>query len=184
MLTTCPACGKQVSDTAKICVHCGAALNPAGTSLKKYNNLSDAKTQEFMNEFVSTFPKYGRRLDKSDKFSKKTSVVSISLTVIAVALLVLVFLVSEGILEFPQAVITALIAVLVLITAGLLTFVIAVRFLLRKHMRFKALYIKKYYTWLEKCKGYSADVVLDAKTKKYYDAITSIESEEKLFGVD
>ena len=40
MIIKCPECGKEISDKAKFCIHCGFTLNEAASSVNK--NPSDA----------------------------------------------------------------------------------------------------------------------------------------------
>ena len=68
MIIKCPECGKEISDKAKFCIHCGFTLNEAASSVNK--NPSDApETKIEYKELHSNVRKYCGK--SSTEYSKQ-----------------------------------------------------------------------------------------------------------------
>lgn len=79
-LITCPHCGKSVSDTALMCIHCGGRLKETPPVPKEYKDLSYAEKETLSLEFERKYPKYAfLKLQKSNKRLETAFIVCIIL---------------------------------------------------------------------------------------------------------
>ncbi|MCM1546572.1 MAG: zinc ribbon domain-containing protein [Clostridiales bacterium] len=177
-LKTCPHCKKPVSDTVKVCIHCG---NEIDQGLQKgsaepqpmrrgYENLTDYERRELEKEFVNGKPKYGKFFGKEPayqyltKISKAGYAVSILLDVIDI-----LFMESMSALAIALYIIGG-----VLLLASVACDV-AFYILQNKYRKQLLIVLKKYQKWLS---GKNIDYVpnfqwLSDKWKSYFKTVNA-----------
>lgn len=172
MLIECPECKEKVSDTAEVCIHCGAPIVKAKKERVKFNDLPVSEQEKLRNEFYEKYPKHKTLPAKI----KKTSEFIFLIWMAPIAL----FLVIGIILKFEStpSYVTAFISVGAFLVLTVLLIVMS-----NKTNRVNTVSEKRFYTWLEE-KGYTVYAVLDEKSKRIYDSITDIAAEEKKYGLD
>ena len=91
-LITCPHCGKQVSDTATKCIHCGGKLKEAPLEPKEYTELSFTEKEALDSEFERRYPEYAYL-----KFQKRNKMLT---TAFLVFLIMYLLFMTLGIILF------------------------------------------------------------------------------------
>jgi hypothetical protein len=175
-LITCPNCGKQVSDTTQICIHCGKPIKQTIEkedvevgNLKNYDDLDFSTKVELQKEFDRTNPKYEKYLNKISTYTKINRISNI-VTIVAIVIAVLGLLMG-----------TSKIAIVVLILALIVFFVsdiidIACPFLIIRHKKKSLIVLKKYQKWLRETKSIDYHVTFSAnerKWQKYFENINA-----------
>lgn len=83
-LITCPHCGKSVSDSVDICIHCGGSLHERPAVEREFAALPAEEQKNLREEFEKAYPEYKDSDKKMKPMTKKVNV----LAVIGVAFLV------------------------------------------------------------------------------------------------
>lgn len=88
MLITCPACGKQVSDTAPNCIHCNAPLNMENSNSDEskekieFESLSTSEQDALEREFRANNPDAQKKWDTIKNQRRTAAIIIISSIVI------------------------------------------------------------------------------------------------------
>lgn len=175
-LITCPKCGKQISDTAKACVHCGFSLlgqekkETAVRELIDYNKLSFGDKNVLRTEFLKKNPAYEECEKRRERFLK-----FINFT--CVAYVVFVFLFAGfwigGMIyhqaskeDAPVFVIVIMLVSLALTLIFLIANILQRKVFYKKHRHNELIIMKKMQKWLKEEKGVSYKVFFGAKQAK------------------
>lgn len=185
-LIACPHCGKQVSDKAEQCVHCGKDLRQSEDwkrNLKPYEQLNADEQSKLFRQFSQDYPEYVYPQGR-EKAAKKRKVASNSSTVcgiFAILILLVQLLNATGVIRFstegddfilPGILIS--VAFVMIIVSSIVWFIF--NRIAKKHMRRFLLFTKLFQTWLSK-KGIQYKFVFDKgeeKFKKYFNNINPV----------
>lgn len=167
-LINCPHCGKQVSDTAPKCVHCGNALEKPVEKRTNFNSLSHTERQALKVEFWKLYPQYN--LSETEENAYNTLTLFRTLSVIAETvgwvLVVLAELFDNDFIGNTS---------LILIIVGFIaTFAlsIAIRIKQKGNTRKKMLCEKKFWKWITKEKNMDYTVhFVSVKEEEIYNQI-------------
>ncbi len=162
-LVTCPHCGKNVSDSVEICIHCGGSLkeNPTPEKEREYAALPIEEQKSLRKEYDSNCPE----LCKSEKMNN-----------IAAFLYLISFL-----LVFIGAVLFGVLAAMDFITgaficAGIFFMGFAgtwIAYFCSKSFNKRYLTsLKRFQKWLEREKGVHYSATLDEKDRKFFDQVS------------
>lgn len=186
-LITCPKCGKQISDTAKACIHCGFSLvkeekkETAAREIIDYNKLSFDDKNVLKREFYKKYPVYEECEKRRERFLK-----FINFT--CVAYVVFVFLFAGfwigGMIyhqaskeDAPVFVIVIMLVSLALTLIFLSANILQRKVFYKKHRHNELIIMKKMQKWLKEEKGVSYKVFFSAKQandKVFFDNVDAV----------
>lgn len=165
-LIQCPHCKKEISDSCKICVHCGQAIH----SERPKTKLSSWQRVDLEREFDKAYPKYVPS-ESEGKTNMRLYRSSLAALYSAIALLVLgrvLLLVFH--LELSKTgeelVGAASILLLVLVILGLIGRIICI-FVMREFRKKNIFRMKLFYRWLNEKKGIDVPAELDVGAKNW-----------------
>lgn len=173
-LIVCPHCGKNVSDTAEKCVHCGEALHKEREQeveepALEYLALPAEQQKSIKSEFFATFPSKVT-VDKKAKINKAIYVSCYVAMFLGILFFVLTWV-------FDKKVAFAVIGCVFIIVAVILS--ITVRFY-NKAITPKVIACAKLFAlWLKECKNTELKLALDGKSRNIYDSAVISESDMK-----
>ncbi len=186
-LITCPKCGKQISDTAGKCIHCGYDLRESKdgqTELKEYYKLPSAEQKALRAEFYKTDPAYAecdRRADKTKKKFSTFATLGVTFGSIAIIISIIVKIlnaVSDKKFEDYNIVLVGIVVVIMVISflmlmiSSILMLVLRIKF--RKHRYNQLIIEKRYQKWLRSEKAITYKVQFTEKQKRdkaFFDEI-------------
>lgn len=165
-LIQCPYCKKEISDSCKICVHCGKPI----VSEKPKTKLSPSQKLELEREFDKTYPMY------SSSESERKTIMRLFHTCLAALygaiamqifgrVLLLVFRLELSKIG-EQLFGTAVILLAVLIVLGLIGRIACI-FVMRGFQKKNIFRTKLFYRWLNEKKGIDALAELNAGAKRW-----------------
>lgn len=168
-LIKCPHCGKEISNTAQSCIHCGAGLNEKAEEreqLKDYDRLSFSEKANLKDQFNIAYPKYAKHEDKDEKI-KRLEKISWGCIITGIVMMIPLF--------FSQSTFFLTIG----ISGGILFFVSDIvdflcPFMRRRYKKKYLIALKKYQQWLKDTKSIDYKVTFNSaelKWKKYFDEI-------------
>lgn len=168
-LIKCPHCGKEISDTAESCIHCGTNLNEktqAQEQFKNYESLSFSEKLNLKSEFNKAYPNYAKYEDKDEKI-KRLGKISWACIIIGIIMMIPLF--------FSESKFFLIIGILgaILFTVSDVVDILC-PFLRRRYKKKYLIALKKYQKWLKETKGVNYIVTFNSaemKWKKYFDAI-------------
>ncbi len=192
-LIVCHECGKRVSDTSDICIHCGVPLKKCdATEIKELPNEKEEKTEKDRTaESVLRFNSLGKEEQrnitkaflKSDKISKKYRDKLLTndmlIKIFTLNFLLLVF--SLGFLYFglghlvktqESFILIALFGGVIAILQSVFMFIfIFRRRILNRNMK-RLVFEKKFQTWLMENKGISYNpVFINEREKRFFESL-------------
>jgi uncharacterized membrane protein len=174
-IINCPHCGRQVTDKAKICIHCGKPIVEEIPEPKNvnYGELSDERRKELCKEFSTECPKYGGVYKKLLIMSKLPLIACVIVVVLAAVMLYLKFVADT----YNQGFYLAAFIVMGVILVLLLVWAIIIN-VYKKQM----VYYNKYFKWWLSNK-YKIEYSIDysATKLKYQELFDTIEIDENYF---
>lgn len=173
-LIECPQCKKRISDSAKVCVHCGYDLAKARRleqEKREFNRLPENEQQALQNEFYSQFPNYEKTQKSINKYNLISRIIYIGWFIFALIFIILQIAHKAFKVDFQGDALMALAIVDGIILFVLSFFLIPVRILWRKYQRKFLTYIKGFQEWLLQVKQITYKVILDKKQMKIFESI-------------
>lgn len=176
-LIVCPCCGKNVSDTAEKCIHCGfdfrlQAKESEQSEKREYTNLTEYERNRLKNEFdvsFSQFANINKNYEKTEKADKVLGVFTIFFGLSLIASLIIFRIVK---LNFESVI--AYIVVIYTVFAFLFCAVKLIfwdLFFYKKRKRNHLAYLKKYRNWLKDEKNIEYDLTLTKQERKIFNGI-------------
>lgn len=173
-LITCPYCGKKVSDTVKVCIHCGHTLKEEPPEKNNYNLLSKSEKKKLRFEFNRICPEF-------EKTRKPAVVIFVWVLCIVVIILFWAALLYfrfnppnlEGLSEEEQTKqLASALGVIFFLFVLMLIFGVIRSKLAKKYRRKYLVCLKKYQQWIIDTKDMDYDLKLfSKKEQKYFDNI-------------
>ncbi len=178
-LITCPKCGKQISNTAEKCIHCGYNLHSSSETqpeLKQYYGLSAAEQKALRAEFYKTDTAYAecdRRAEKRGNLINISFYINVISDFVWISLIVIVRI-YQAATNKEATVFGVIAAIFLLLAAVSLIANCVLRFTFRKCRHNQLIIEKRFQKWLKVEKAISYKVQLTSEQKKdkaFFDEI-------------
>lgn len=166
-LITCPHCGKSVSDSVDICIHCGGSLHERPAVEREFAALPAEEQKNLKEEFEKAYPEYKDSDKKMKPMTKKVNILVIFGVIFLVTGLVLCpvfFIVFPGSWK-------GIVTLCVFVAAEVIV-TIPARYYSSVEWKYKMKKSKQLQAWLKREKNVNYTVLLDEKDRKKFEQIT------------